>query len=66
MDEVTQAVDNGETIAWENDGYTVIKCATGYGILCNHNGHLTGLTEYDFKNGGGSKFFRGHDPKGND
>jgi len=56
--EIKQAVDNGHTVCWGNDGYRVIK-TNGVYLIWHHDGHAIGLTHRDgiSLNGKESEFF---------
>ena len=48
LDQIIQAVDNGETVHLYNTNYKVVKFKNGdYYIKCLSNGHLIGLTHTD-------------------
>ena len=46
IQEIKQAVDNGQTVYWSNGSYTVIKSNDDYLIRCS-NGSCIGLTWAD-------------------
>jgi len=47
LQEIKTAVDEGLTVHWGNDGYVVIKGASGYLIKCLINDNYMGLTWLD-------------------
>jgi hypothetical protein len=47
VQEIKAAVDNGKTVHWSNDSYTVIKSNEEYLIKCESNEHYIGLTWAD-------------------
>jgi hypothetical protein len=44
LNEIKQAVENGLSVHWANDGYQVIKGEAGYFVRFNRNDYLTPLT----------------------
>jgi hypothetical protein len=48
LNEIKTAVENGETVHWENPGYRVIKDRIGQWLVhCTINDHYVGLTTQD-------------------
>ena len=48
LEQIKQAIDDGKTVHWSNDLYTVIKDRLGqYLIICTSNDHCIGLTWKD-------------------
>jgi hypothetical protein len=72
LDEIKAAVDRGQTVCWENDGYEVRRYVIGaaviYDIVCVHNAHAIGLTWLDgvTMNGDPEDFYikKGHESHG--
>lgn len=59
VQEIKSAVDNGITVHWSNELYTVIKDKLKYLIKCSSNNHCIGLTWKDGTtlNGKESEFY---------
>lgn len=48
LEEIKNAIANGDTVHWSNSAYAVNKAANGgYLIKCTLNGHCIGLTWSD-------------------
>lgn len=59
LSEITEAVDNGKSVCWENDNYQVIDSKSGYLIKCQSNDNCIGLIWSDGKtmNGKPEEFY---------
>ena len=60
LDQIKQAIDNGNTVYWSTKAYQVIKTdKTGYMVHCTINDSYTGLTWLDgvTMNGKPEQFF---------
>lgn len=47
LQEIKNAVDNGLTVCWSNNGYQVVKWTNGYHIVYKPSGNAIGLTWKD-------------------
>ena len=47
LDQIKNAVDNGLTVRWMNEGYKVIRDSIGQYLIWNYGGHCVGLTRRD-------------------
>ena len=47
LKEIQQAIDEGQTVCWSNDGYTIAKSDTGNYYIAHFSGSIIGLTWLD-------------------
>ena len=47
LKEIQQAIEEGHTVCWSNDGYTIVKGDTGNYYIKHHGGNIIGLTWLD-------------------
>lgn len=47
LQQIKDAIEQGKTVHWANNGYKVIKDSKGRYFIMFHTGHCTGLTWLD-------------------
>lgn len=47
LEEIKDAIEEGKTVHWSNDGYTVVKDSSGQYLIKYRNGYCIGLTWRD-------------------